>query len=231
MIVYGIFFPNGKVYIGLTKRTLEQRMQQHLQYAFKYNSQYKVHRALRKYVPSTLVRQAIIAYGDSYNDLAEIEKAFVLSYDSYNNGYNETVGGLGWKGRKHKTETKEQFSKVRKLDASTRLINANLKLKELRKDPAYIAKIKEMRSKISKSVAEKTNITKKIKYSNRQYRESLGHKKFKVDKLDGTFVGIWGNQTLCAEDLNISRKNITRCLSRKAKTHKGYVFSWLTNGD
>jgi len=51
--VYAIGFPNGKLYIGITTRTTEQRFRGHVK-DMQRGSTYTVHKALRKYGPDSV---------------------------------------------------------------------------------------------------------------------------------------------------------------------------------
>lgn len=108
--------------------------------AFTCNSQTKFSRALRKYVPTLQVKQAVIYYGDSVEDLQNAEKEFIRIYDSQFSGYNTTEGGPGWSGTRHSDKTK---AILKSKDYTGRLVACNEKLKELRKDPEWKAKVKE----------------------------------------------------------------------------------------
>jgi group I intron endonuclease len=81
---------NGKVYIGQTRKKLHERIADH-----KYNSKLKdghFQRAIRKYGFDKFI-WSIIDTAESFEELNEKEAYCVDYYDSYNNGYNSTVGG------------------------------------------------------------------------------------------------------------------------------------------
>jgi len=83
-LVYKILFPNGKVYIGQTKRTIWARMREHRR---DDSGCIKLKNALKKYQPeevyaSVLKRDIPIKYLDFW------ENHFILHYDSIENGYN-----------------------------------------------------------------------------------------------------------------------------------------------
>jgi hypothetical protein len=83
-LVYKILFPNGKVYIGQTKRSLHTRMREHRR---DDSGCVKLKNALRKYKPeevyaSVLKRDIPIKYLNFW------ENHFILEHDSIKNGYN-----------------------------------------------------------------------------------------------------------------------------------------------
>ena len=83
-IIYKISFPNGKNYIGQTKRTIYARMREHRR---DDSGCIKLKNALQKYPPeevyaSVLKRDIPVKY------LSWWENHYILEYDSIKNGYN-----------------------------------------------------------------------------------------------------------------------------------------------
>ena len=85
----------GKIYIGQTKQTLKERINQHNSHAFNSQSNYHFHNAIRKYGPNDFQYEIIEDNINSAELLNEREKYWIEFYDSYNNGYNSTLGGDG----------------------------------------------------------------------------------------------------------------------------------------
>lgn len=83
---------NGKVYIGQTIQTIKERFYQHC--ATKCSDSVlnmAIHRAIKKYGKSNFTIEVIEEVDkDSLNDR---EKFWIEYYNSYNNGYNSTIGG------------------------------------------------------------------------------------------------------------------------------------------
>lgn len=86
---------NNKIYIGQTVKKIQYRLQEHFRKAKK---DYSNHKKL------THLSQAIITHGKEHFHIELIEECDLLSvdererywiayYDSYNNGYNMTIGG------------------------------------------------------------------------------------------------------------------------------------------
>lgn len=91
--------PNKKIYIGKTEQTIEKRWKDHCYTAFlpshsDYN--FPFHRAIRKYGKENFIIEKLLEENDS-NKLKELEKKLIKQYNSYNNGYNATLGGDGQK--------------------------------------------------------------------------------------------------------------------------------------
>lgn len=83
---------NSKVYIGQTKRTLEERWKEHKREKCSINEH------------NMLIKRAILKYGEQHFKLKELERCaiedlnareiyYISLYDSYRNGYNLTRGG------------------------------------------------------------------------------------------------------------------------------------------
>ena len=99
---------NGKIYLGKTSQNPKNRLEQHFASAFKNDSQYLIHKAMRKYGRESFSFEVIFNTFDE-NDLSNFEKFFIAEFkscilekDSY--GYNMTRGGDGFTsetGRKY----------------------------------------------------------------------------------------------------------------------------------
>lgn len=81
---------NQKVYIGQTIQTPSQRWYHHLTDA-KLGSDLKFHRALRKYGRENFTKDIIEEVEDEL--LNDREIYWISFYDSYEDGYNSTLGG------------------------------------------------------------------------------------------------------------------------------------------
>ena len=83
---------NGKVYIGQTTRTLEQRRKEHEKST---KTQYLFQRALKKYGKESFFWEVIDTAND-YDELNIKEMNWISHFQSYKtNGYNMTLGGDG----------------------------------------------------------------------------------------------------------------------------------------
>lgn len=95
---------NLKCYIGQTVSTLQKRKSEHLLVALnpKSKKRYYFHKALTKYGFDQF--EWLLLWEGDINLLSKMEIYYINLYDSYNNGYNLTLGGggkLGNKGKKH----------------------------------------------------------------------------------------------------------------------------------
>lgn len=88
---------NGKVYIGQTKRTVSWRWYHHCVSAVNPNAKdYEclLHKAIRKYGEESFSVEAVESV--PAEQLNERELYWINYYDSYNSGYNMTLGGGGF---------------------------------------------------------------------------------------------------------------------------------------
>lgn len=97
---------NNKIYIGKTVRNLNSRKKQH--YRDSKIHDFKFHRALKKYKDSDFEWSEI----DTANNeecLSKKEIYWIKYYNSFEAGYNSTLGGEGTSGFTHSDETKKKM--------------------------------------------------------------------------------------------------------------------------
>lgn len=118
MIIYKCTnIKNGKVYIGATIRTLNERKNQHIRCALlnKDDNKRYFYNAIRKHGVDNFIWE-IIDSSDSYEQLMEKEKYWIKYYNSFgDNGYNSCEGGNNSTGYKHTDEAKKVISEKAKL--------------------------------------------------------------------------------------------------------------------
>lgn len=85
---------NGKVYIGQTVQPLRDRWYRHCgNYGSTNENNMAIKRAIKKYGKKNFTIEEIESC--DYNDLDEKERFWINYYNSYNEGYNSTLGGQG----------------------------------------------------------------------------------------------------------------------------------------
>jgi len=112
--IYKIEFPNGKHYIGLTSRSLEDRKKEHT-YCAKSDDTKCLYKALRKYEMVDTFELVEIDTADTLEELCEKEIGYIQVYNSYymdGNGYNMTLGGEGINGYVYTEEDKQKMSEM-----------------------------------------------------------------------------------------------------------------------
>lgn len=85
---------NDKVYIGKTTQTVDKRWKEHI-YDMRAGSQTHFHKAVRKYGVEHFSISVIEEYPNE--ELNKMEVYWIGRYNSYNQGYNSTIGGDGGK--------------------------------------------------------------------------------------------------------------------------------------
>ena len=106
---------NGKCYIGQAIK-LQKRLKAHWKnFSSDSYSHIVIYKAFKKYGIENFELIILKTISDSLSqrtkkELDELEKFYIEKYDSYNNGYNSTLGGDGGVlGYKHTEETKEKL--------------------------------------------------------------------------------------------------------------------------
>lgn len=103
--------PTGKKYIGLTEKTLEYRVKQHLHNVKQnYKTSRKFYNSIKKYGIDNFII-GIIEECDVFL-LYEREKFYIKKYNTYKNGLNSTLGGEGASGWKHTEETRKKLGNI-----------------------------------------------------------------------------------------------------------------------
>lgn len=90
---------NNKKYVGKTYKSIEERFKEHIKES---KNKTKIHRplfnAINKYGTENFKIELLGQFEDGLLEEKEIE--FIKAYDTYNNGYNATIGGDGHRNRK-----------------------------------------------------------------------------------------------------------------------------------
>ena len=104
---------NGKGYVGITSRTIEERFSAHVERA-KRQSKNLFHCALRKYGPENFIT-CLLESEVPFEDGASKEAYYIQKYNTYyinKKGYNMTFGGSGTLGYVFTEEVKEKMAEA-----------------------------------------------------------------------------------------------------------------------
>jgi group I intron endonuclease len=105
MIAYRITcLINGKVYIGITTRSIKERWRRHCE-AAKYGRKTRLAAAIRKYGTQSFAVEHI-ASARTLDDLNMVERLIIEQEGSFASGYNATLGGEGVSGLSPDAETR-----------------------------------------------------------------------------------------------------------------------------
>ena len=87
--------PSGKVYVGITSRTLRQRWNEHLYESRRGRGVMTISRAIAKHRPSDFSIEAICS-ANSWENICAVESILIQQYDCRApHGYNLRLGGEG----------------------------------------------------------------------------------------------------------------------------------------
>lgn len=89
---------SGKSYVGLTGRTVPIRWKEHLYSALVAGLDRHFYRAIRLYGKDDWASEVLESEIEDLSAAQAFEKAYVLKYDTFENGYNSTLGGEGVNG-------------------------------------------------------------------------------------------------------------------------------------
>ena len=101
---------NDKKYVGLTKFTIEKRWKDHITTAYRRKKKYAIHNAIKKYGEKSF--EIILLESDAPK---EREQYWIEYHDSYNTGYNLTLGGDGTSGWHPNEDQKKTISENTRL--------------------------------------------------------------------------------------------------------------------
>ena len=83
---------SGKSYIGLTKKSWTVRWQHHCHMA-RSGSTFHFHRAIKLYGEDNWIHEILVNDIDTLEEAQVLEKYYIKKYDTFENGYNMTLGG------------------------------------------------------------------------------------------------------------------------------------------
>ena len=104
---------NGKSYVGQTINSLKKRRQEHIRHAMNNKNSSYFHNALRKYGQKSF-EWAVLDKCSTIDRLNKLEVFYIGFYNTFECGYNLTVGGDNSIGYKHSEKTKQLLSFIKK---------------------------------------------------------------------------------------------------------------------
>lgn len=111
MVIYSIYkstnIITGECYIGFDSKW-PRRKKYHKRFSKKQNN-IKFYNAIRKYGWENFQWEVVYESLDGEHTLNVMENLFIMQFDSFNNGYNSTLGGDGTIGYNHTEETKRKM--------------------------------------------------------------------------------------------------------------------------
>ena len=215
MIVYKITFPNNKVYIGITTKTLEQRMKAHKQKANKKGIKSKVQCAIKSYGLDNCIIEVLETH-TCMEDLYKAEIANIKKFDSFNNGYNSTLGGEGTPGKplseKNKLEHKKRREGMTEAEKEAYSKSLSEGVKKVWENPEY-------RKRMSKITQDRWNDP-----EFRKLRKSIDVGNGNGIKICDQFGNVYNSCCQAANMLGLPQANINAVVRGKRNHCGGYIF-------
>ncbi|RTY96041.1 NUMOD1 domain-containing DNA-binding protein [Flavobacterium sp. GT3R68] len=200
-----------EVYIGATAKTLEDRIEDHIQKANKSNGSY-FQEAIATYGADAFVWEAIDT-AETANDLAEKERNFIIEFNSQENGYNSNRGG-GFKKTIYQYDfnTGEFLNSYEDLQSAATAVDTDKR------------SISNSCLQIYKSCKQfYWSYTKAPVFKN----EPDCRKKFVSQySLDGTFIADYSSAAEASRKTDVSKTSITRCCRGETEQSKGFVWKY-----
>ena len=118
---------NDKVYIGKTLNSIQSRFKEHIRDSRKEHKQIrKLYRAIQKYGEDCFYVE-LLEDNIPEEELSEKESYYITMFDSYHNGYNNTLGG---DGKRYLEVTDEEVIEIYKESKCIRHTAQKLKISE-----------------------------------------------------------------------------------------------------
>lgn len=252
MDIYGIIYKitnlvNGKVYIGQTIRSIEERKRQHLLDADN-GCEFILHKAIRKYKKESF-NWTIIDSSYSREELNDKEVFWIVFYNSYSkekqsNGYNMTKGGESlsgndnpFYGKTHSDEAKKKMSekaKGRVVSERTRRLIGDTHSRKYsgKKSHKYGVKLSKcIREKMSKAhTGVKKTETHKMNISlSKKGKETISTKAVIQLSLKGDYIAQYSTIKEGEEKTGTYSTHIVNCCKGNMKSSNGYM--WMYKED
>lgn len=227
---------NNKKYIGQTKYDTSHRIKGHLYDVRTNRKNYHLYNAINKYGWENFQVETL-EKNIPEEDLDTLEIYYIGLYDTYNNGYNKTLGGGGIRGYHHTPETKQKISKNH---------NPNMYTKERAEKISFANKGKpkseEHKRKLSEWAKQRTGENNPF-YGKHHSKETLeknkeSHRKYiyyQVDLNTGNIINEFSNIDLIYEYIinnQLSKGKKTSICYRIYATIEGrqkeaYGYGWI----
>ena len=223
---------NLKKYIGITKRTLEQRELNHVSEAYnvnclKYNTPFKC--AIRKYGIKNFDK-IIIDYAQNIDEANEKEKFYIKKYNTYcykkdGWGYNATEGGDG---------VKRHYRNILQLDKNNgNVINVFNSVSDAESTLNIKGHISECINKKIPTVGgycwmyedEYKNMDKHKIFD---YIQIINNRIVQMTK-NNQLIQIWDTALEASKVLNCQDSLIIQVCNGKRKSHNGYIWRYYSD--
>lgn len=192
---------NGKVYVGQTKQEVRERWYQHKS----PNSRCpKLRNAIQKYGVENFSLDIICICFD--DDLCRFEIEYIKKYDSYENGYNATLGG----------ESATAWSEEMRKAMSEKMTGRKLSPEHAAKNRGVTAPMYGRKHSAETRALMSINTHPVNKQEVDQFT------------LDGKFVKRFDSLTAAAAAIDVKKTTIMCACNRENGTSQGFRWKWVT---
>jgi len=231
---------NDKKYIGKTSRPLSKRIAEHKYDSQIYSNKNKtyLHRAMNKYgfdnfefnILEKIQSDNLKEFNDELNKL---EIYYINKFNTYNNGYNITLGGDGCCGYEISEEHKRAVSKAHKgiplsddHKAKIKLFMSSDKNPNIGRIPSEESKVKQSNSMRGKLLGEKNPMhgKKRPDLSERNLKGSI--KVCQIDLQTNQLIRIWDSLREIQRVTGFNRSCISDCCKDKTKQSHGFLWRY-----
>lgn len=222
MVIYKVVNTiNNKMYIGKTEHELSKRKSVHISLSKQKHPKQYFHRAIKKYGLNNF-KWFIIEKCINKNELIVREKYYIKKYNTYENGYNLTLGGEGTSGVQLFGEKNGMYGK-RHPNKGKKIHSDEFKEKMRNNNPACRP---EVRAKISKSHEGRS-----YNYNTNQKKgaDSLLSKTYIISFPNGEKKIIKGLRAFCKKHPELTRQCLTYCAQKKQNQHRGFGCEYYNN--
>jgi hypothetical protein len=199
-----------EVYIGATTKSIEERKIDHLQKSNKKDGSY-FQEAISTYGSTSFTWEQVDT-ASSTNELAEMEKQYILKYNSKEQGYNSDSGG-GF------VKTVYQF------DLDSKLVASFISLKEIETN------LNHDKRRISNACT--TSKQWKGSYwsysQNKTFSPPTDGRKRKVKQLNmkGEIIAKYSSASEASRKTGVSKTCITRCCREEREHSGGFIWKYI----
>ena len=216
--VYEHICPNGKIYIGITSRSLKKRWDN----GNGYRSNRYFYRAIQKYDWNNI--KHILLFENLTKEEAEQKEIELISkYKSNNQNYGYNIANGGNCVGMHSEETKRKISEKGK---GRKAWNKGLKLKPLSEKHKEKIRQSELGKKRKPLSEEQKDYLRKIRIGTHisdEHRRAISKPISQYDK-SGNFIKKWNSIMEAQRSLKIT--HINRVLNGERKTCGGYIWKY-----
>lgn len=220
---------NGKIYVGKTARTLDERMKEHLRKIETY-----VERAIAKYGIDAFDVSVIEECDDE--KLNEREIYWIAFYNCRRpNGYNLTDGGEGCTGLVLSSESRAKISKAKKgKKGHPCSVETRRKISKANKGHSVS---EETRARISAAqIGKKATKEQRQKISARLKGRNSRLKNVPIQKNSRAVICVETNQIFhsvgaASKWASVDRSTLRAAINKETRTARGYHWRYLDNDD